>query len=528
LYNSLYPININYRKPQQQYQTNTPNYNAQKEKDEFVKENKQQDTFPNGTKVAIDYSRGQINISQVLTDFRSTILAINAPDDVRDEVYLYLNLVEKESKKESPSKDIILSNLKNASRISDSFIAKTLNKPSNVVEGWIDALFLQKINLKSDPGSINPDFKLDFPQKAQERIDKANQETQAQQTTSEFTFENMDAATQEVVFEQPIPNIATPEKTEPSQEETTVKQESETISVESVIDEDDTYIDEVNHEITQSQQTSDELSLKEISEIAFKERFQSKKPSAFSPYGETDLIAKELFTQSKQQPKDNVGAANALNLLNEALGYLDNEGVNENLKAAVHFERAKIFDGYDYVDYALRDYWEATKAQDYNLKANAFYKSAKIYDEFNEFSPALSNYLSSVAYSGEADNINAQTKTLSKIASLYAKQYDIEKTLSYTDLAIDTAYSANDEKLIANTYSEGAQNYQYIGEDDLALDGYKNALSYFSHNNESYEQMAYNYEQASIVMAKLGNQAKAETLLSKANLYYQKAQLQNN
>ena len=46
--------------------------------------------------MAIDYTKGQINISQVLTDFRSTILAINAPDDVRDEVNLYLGLVEKE------------------------------------------------------------------------------------------------------------------------------------------------------------------------------------------------------------------------------------------------------------------------------------------------------------------------------------------------------------------------------------------------------------------------------------------------
>ena len=35
---------------------------------------------------AIDYTKGQINISQVLTDFRSTILAINAPDEIKDEV----------------------------------------------------------------------------------------------------------------------------------------------------------------------------------------------------------------------------------------------------------------------------------------------------------------------------------------------------------------------------------------------------------------------------------------------------------
>ena len=58
---------------------------------------------------------------------------------------------------------------------------------------------------------------------------------------------------------------------------------------------------------------------------------------------------------------------------------------NKNIKAAIHIERGKIFDRYDYVDYALRDYYEATKANDYNLKAQAHYRSAQIYDEFSEF-----------------------------------------------------------------------------------------------------------------------------------------------
>ena len=72
---------------------------------------------------------------------------------VADSVKQYLDLVERESKKETPSRDIITANLKIASKISDSFIARTLNKPSNVVEGWIDALFLQKI---PSPHSAGP------------------------------------------------------------------------------------------------------------------------------------------------------------------------------------------------------------------------------------------------------------------------------------------------------------------------------------------------------------------------------------
>ena len=134
MYNSIYPVNINYTK-YNQYKKNTDDTrNSQNSSQTPIGQDngnsQNQNTFPNGTKVAIDYSKGQINISQVLTDFRSTILAINAPDDVRDEVSIYLNLVDKESKKENPSREIIVANLKNASRILLSF---TASKPLDFI-----------------------------------------------------------------------------------------------------------------------------------------------------------------------------------------------------------------------------------------------------------------------------------------------------------------------------------------------------------------------------------------------------------
>ncbi|MBQ2984020.1 MAG: tetratricopeptide repeat protein [Candidatus Gastranaerophilales bacterium] len=469
MYNSIYPININYTK-HNKYRTQKGDINSEQQNQQTpVDDNtpKQQNTFPNGTKVAIDYTKGQINISQVLTDFRSTILAINAPKDVQDEVKVYLDLVERESKKETPSRDIITANLKIASKISDSFIARTLNKPSNVVEGWIDALFLQKINLKADPKEINPDFLLEFPQKAQERINE--------QKATVIEAETIQEEKQPIAQEEP---------------------------------------EEIESTIEISQNTSSEVKIEPI-----------KQQGAFSPNNEIDKKAKELFTQAKNQPQNNEGDSNAVNLLNEALGLLEqDENGNENIKAALHMERGKIFDNYDYVDYALRDYWEATKAKDLNLKANAFYKTGQIYDEFSEFTPALDNYISSVAYCGEADNKTAQSKVLSKIASLYTKQYDIERASDYSDLAEQSALDTSNNELIASIYSTNAQNYQYLGENKKAIDNYKNALSIF-HKEESYEQMAYNYEQASIVMRKLGNNAKADSLLLKANQYYQKAQL---
>lgn len=506
LYNSIYPVNINYSKHLQYRKDNEENSDTKKSHE--FSATSQNNTFPNGAKVAIDYSKGQINISQVLTDFRSTILAINAPDNVKEEVSVYLNLVEKESQKENPSREIILGNLKNASKVSDAYIASALKKPSDVVEKWIDTLFLQRINLKADPSEINPDFLLEFPKHAQEKIDaqKNTENTFVENNISETINDAQTNAVHEVQNEFDI--------SPKNDEKISVAQEAQiTIANESL-------------DAKENIETTSELELSQApknQKPVYKKTNENIK-TLFSPLCDADAKAKKLFTQAKKLPQTNEGDSKALNLLNEALGIMaKDENVNQNIRAAIHIERGKIFDNYDYVDYALRDYFEATKAQDYNLKSQAHFKSGQIYDEFSEFYPALDNYLSSVAYCAEAENSDAQARVLTKIADLYTKQYDIKNALDYGSLAIDTANETENKELIARTYSADAQNSQYLGDNNRALDSYKNALSVFSKTNESYETMAYNYEQAAIVMRKLGNHAKAAKLQSKANQYYQKS-----
>ncbi len=501
MYNSIYPININYRKHDKYNASAT---NSENTEGLGVTDNKKrQDTFPNGAKVSIDYTRGQINISQVLMDFRNTILAINAPDDVREEVSVYLNLVEKESLKENPSKDIIVANLKNASKISDAYIAKSLNKPSNVVEGWIDALFLQKINLKSNPDEINPDFLLEFPQSAKEKIE--NQATVS--VSSEPLAVDNQADSKESSNELKI-------------YETGSQPEFLSVSSKSQILEAPAQMETEEVEVESELELNNDDNYNPSQTVYYGE-------NSFAPLSEADIKARELYISAKKMPETNQGDTDALNLLNEALGILSKSDIaNENIRAAIHFERGKIFDDYDYVDHALRDYWEATKAGELNLKSQAFFRSGSIYDEFGEFSPALDNYLSAVAYSGEAENPNIQTRALTSIAGLYAKKYDENNANEYSNLALDVAQDSDKSDLLARTYSVNAHNYEYLGDNDKAIDSYKNALALFTSRNESYQETAYNYEQASKVMEKLGNFAKAKKLQAKANLYYQKAQLQ--
>ena len=182
MYNSLYPVNV---KPYyvnrgfvKRKEDDEQSSNAKAQQQEALEQRQNENRavsqqyprpqYPNGQSAAIDYSRSTVNIAQIVTDFKNTTAAIGAPDDIKAEVSAYLGLIEGESLKENPNGKIIHTNLKTASQVLDNYIAATLNKPSDVVEKWIDALFLQKVDFRSDPTAINPDFQVQLPPKNEE------------------------------------------------------------------------------------------------------------------------------------------------------------------------------------------------------------------------------------------------------------------------------------------------------------------------------------------------------------------------
>lgn len=105
----------------------------------------------------------KINIAQILKDFKNTQAAIGTPDNIKEEVNQYIELIEKQVLKDNPNIKLIKSNLKNASSLLDEYISKTLNKDSKVVENWVDALFLQQIDFKYNENDVNPQFLVKFP-----------------------------------------------------------------------------------------------------------------------------------------------------------------------------------------------------------------------------------------------------------------------------------------------------------------------------------------------------------------------------
>lgn len=135
---------------------------------------------PQGTSQNYTPVNTSINIAQILKDFNNTAIAIGTPDDLKEEVDGYLELVEKQVKKDNPNTKLVKSNLKNASTILDGYISKTLDKDSNVVGNWVDALFMQDIDFSYDENDINPQFLVKFPKGS---TDRAKKSTKAEEVT---------------------------------------------------------------------------------------------------------------------------------------------------------------------------------------------------------------------------------------------------------------------------------------------------------------------------------------------------------
>lgn len=180
MYNSIYPAYIRpyqgiqqkpITKKEEDEKSSQSSHQAERESQQENQRSNGANYFPNGEKVAIDYTRRKIGIEQVLSDFRNTANAIGAPDEIKAEVSSYLNLIENQAQKEHPNSQIIQANLKSASQILDEYITNTLKKPSKVVENWVDTLFLQQIDYKAQVKAIPEAEEAEIPMPQSEIVE---------------------------------------------------------------------------------------------------------------------------------------------------------------------------------------------------------------------------------------------------------------------------------------------------------------------------------------------------------------------
>ena len=487
MYNSIYPLNIKpYVPPQprakgtvkekEEEESSASSYNVNRENHRTEQNNSTDPNgrskysyqeFPNGQRTTIDYSKSKVNIAQILTDFKNTAIAIGSPPNIINEVDQYLAIAESESLKGEPNKKRIQSNLKNASNVLDEFISKTLNKKSKVVENWIDALFLQQVDYKSDPTTINPDFLVKLPDKETGDMKPISQ-TLSQQVEQEQT------------------------QAVPQQAPQTINQQTEL---------------EQNQPIQQ--------------EIITEEQATPETKQEKSIYIPENQDIKKTFIQGKKYAAINnkdkaIEAFKATIELSQMFG-------DNNAEGMACFELGQIYDKDDNLQEALKYYNQAHRASnDNNLKAKAYYSMAKIYDDVVYFEPAMNHYYAAISYAGEAENLNAQTKALSDIGDMYAERYNVEKTYEYYNLAKNIALETHNDKVKGAIWSRSGDAMVTVNENVSALKDYKTSAQYYE-KTDSPIKMARNYEKAAEVMLALGNKEKAQSLLNKAQKFAAKA-----
>ena len=382
-------------------------------------------------------SLNEINIAQILKDFKNTAVAIGTPEELSEEVNGYVSLIEKQVTKDNPNVKLIKSNLKNAASILDAHISETLNKESKVVENWVDTLFLQKINFKYDENDINERFLVKFP-------DGSTSQTKRQEELTETAQQNP----KEPVNEKVIP--------------ITIAQTDGSVKI------------------------------------------------------PQDKQLKSLFIQAKkyahaQNPEKAIRAfEKALNRANE----ID----DTETSGKIYYEVGKIYDENDYLPQALKSYNHSLKlAKDENVRAKAHYSMAQIYDDVNQITPALDHYISTISFAGEAENLPAQSASLTKIGNIYSDMYDKE-AFQYYDVATDLAKETKNYNLQGFVASNMGKAHMKFDEPEKALKSYSNAVQDYS-NAKSNVKTAQNYLAAADIMVEFNNIDKAYKLLTKAQKY---------
>ena len=406
----------------------------------------------------ITQRNNKVNIAQILKDFRNTIKAIATPPEIEEEVNKYLQIVEDQVRLPRPQPNVIQNNLKIAAAMLDKYISETLNKDSKVVQNWLDALFLQRINYNFDESEINPSFMVKFPEG--DKVEKAQQP--------------------EAVAQEPAP--------EPVEEVAPVAEGQ------GIIDLDEYSPEEIlEQEFTQAQEII------------------SQKPNVTIIPQDTHL--KSLFVEAKKQAFSN-NPQKAMAIFKEAFNRAGELKDNET-QSRICLEIGKIYDDNDFVVQALNSYHKSLQyTTDINVKSRAHYSMAQIYDDVNQVESALNHYITSISYAGKSDDLIGQSDSLTRVANIFTDKYD-ENAFEYYDVARKLVEQTADDNMKGYVLSNTADACVQFRKNDKALKYYAEAVKNYEKSN-AIEEIARNYKSAAELMIDFNSPNKAKSLLKKA------------
>ena len=407
------------------------------------------------------HRNNNVNIAQILKDFRNTIKAIATPPEIEEDVNRYLQIVEQQVREVKPQVNLVQSNLKIAASLLDKYISETLNKDSKVVQNWLDALFLQRINYNYNAEEVNPNFLVKFPDESPKQAPQ-NEENLDEQ-------KEVEAATVQEQVEVSLP-----------QEEGAIELEE------------------------YSSQNIDE-------EYIQAEKIISHKPNITIVPQDTRL--KSLFVEAKKQAFSN-NPQKAMSIFKEAFNRAG-ELKDTETQSRICLEIGKIYDDNDFVAQALNSYYKSLQyTTDTNVKSRAHYSMAQIYDDVNEVGPALEHYLTSISYAGKSDDLIGQSDSLTRVANIFTDKYD-ENAFEYYDIARKLVEQTADDNMKGYVLSNTADACVQFRKNDKALKYYAEAVKNYEKTN-AMEEIAQNYKAAAELMIQFNSPNKAKSLLKKA------------
>ena len=229
-----------------------------------------------------------------------------------------------------------------------------------------------------------------------------------------------------------------------------------------------------------------------------------------------DKELKSLFIQSKKLAYANK-PEKAIETFQKALQRADEVGDTET-KSKIYYEVGRIYDDHDYYAQALTSYNQSLQnTTDNNVKTKAHYSMAQIYDDVNQIEPALDHYFNSISYAGEAENLAAQSTSLTKMGNIFTDMYE-DEAMDYYSIAEDLASQTDNARIKGFVSSSRGNSYEKFGEPQQALKSYSKAVKHYA-DAQSPLKVAQNYSKAADIMVEHSNVSKAKGLLTKAQNY---------
>lgn len=347
-----------------------------------------------------------VNIAQILKDFRNTAKAIGASPDLTEEVNAYLSLVEKQVTKENPDVKIVKTNLKIASSLLDSYITETLQRPSKVVENWIDALFLQQINYKFNQEEINPQFLVKFPDG--QKQENENSEKQEEEEQNEESEQEEAKKASIVPVDEKLKSLFIQAKKYSYANDTKKAMEL--------------FKEALDRAIEVSDKETESKVLYEIGKIYDKNDYLAQ---ALTSYNKSLLVTKDT-----------------------------------NVKTQAHYSMAQIYDDVAQFEHAINHYLSsisyAGESENFTAQSTSLTKIGNIYsDKYQK--EAFDFLLEAGLIANESKNHKTKGYVSSNIANAYNKFNEPQKALKYYSSAIKEYADADSPEKIAINYQRAAE-----------------------------------------------------------------------